>query len=86
MNEYKIKSRKDLKAYKSNVLKEIRTSGKNLKADLIIDFSPKIQTPSGSRWDYGKLVNYAVYIYKGVVWGRKFTSFFKSNKQKKRRR
>ena len=84
MEEYRIKSRKDLRWYKSNVLKEIKSSGKGLKTSLISDFSLKAKTPSGTRMNYSKLVDYALIAYKGIIWGRKVKSFFKSKKNRRR--
>jgi len=84
MDEYRIKSRKDLRWYKSNVLKEIKSSGKGLKTALISDFSPQIKTPTGTRINYGKIIDYALIAYKGFVWSKKLRSFFKSNKKRRR--
>lgn len=86
MEEYRIRSRNDLKREKTKLLKQIRESGGNLRTDFKDSFNIKKQTPSGSKVDISKVVSFALMAYKGFVWTRKVKTFFSGGKKKRRRK
>ena len=86
MENYTIKSRNDLKRYKKQVLKEIQMSSKTLKDNFVLSFSPQIKTSNGKKWDYNKLINYALIGYKSFIWIKRMKSLFKNNKKYKKKR
>ena len=86
MEEYRIRSRSDIRREKERLLKELQSSSVSLKENAKLSFLPKVQTAHGSELDYNKLVSYALLAYRGIVWTKKVTSFFRKGKKKKRRR
>ncbi len=86
MEDYNIRSRNDLKQYKKQLLKEIHSSSRTLKDNFILSFSPQINTTKGKKWDYNRIINYAIIGYKSFIWIKRVKSFFNSNKKYKKRR
>ena len=86
MEEYRIRSRNDLRREKTKLLRQINESGGNLKTEFKESFSLKRQTPSGAKIDLNKLVSYALIVYRGFVWTRRVRTFLSGGKKKRRRK
>ena len=51
MEEYRIRSRSDIRREKERLLKELQSSGVSLKENAKLSFMPKVQTAHGSKLD-----------------------------------
>lgn len=77
-----VKTQKDVLRQKSSLMVDIKKSGKDLKSSAKDTFSPKRETAGGSKLDFNKLVLYAVFAYKGIVWTNKIRRFLGKGKSK----
>jgi len=84
MEEFVIKSRSDLLRHKSKILKEIKSSGSELKTNFKYSFSPKIKTASGTKIDYNKIIKFIIVGYKSFLWIKRVRTFFNNKKNKRR--
>ena len=77
-----VSSSKEVSLRKAAIIKDLSVTVSDLRDKTVTSLSPRQRTSKGVKYDFNKLVSYALITYKGVMWAKRLRSLFKKNKKR----